>query len=370
MKNITISEPCSCNETGQRTNNEDSIYPLPAMSSASDRLFLVCDGIGGHEKGEVASQSVARSIADYWAAHLDEPDGWEKVYAAVKQAADYLSLLGNPEEERSMGTTVTLLSIGSSSVSVAHIGDSRIYQIRPGKGIVYKTRDHSLVQKWVDAGLITPEEARVHPKKNVITQAVMPGKAEIHERDVEMIGDIADGDYFFLCTDGITESVDDGMLVDIVGSEGSDWEKMERIKDICREHSRDNYSAYLIPIHWEEGDGREEVVPEAPSVSVDDPVHPVEPSPLYDDPDLRNRRIEQDAEALLQNAAVAPPEESPEKQPEEPERKEEPRTTASGPKECFSGPEETNRHVKTGAAYYIDYVCGWIKGIFGKKDKL
>ena len=245
--NINLGEPQFCHEIGQRGNNEDYIYP--ATATPGNRLFLVCDGVGGHEDGEVASRAVAEAISDYWAANSDEPDTGQKVMNAIRAATSEMNLLvKNSGKDKGMGTTMTLASVGADTVLVAHVGDSRIYQVRPAAGIVYQSKDHSLVQTWVDAGFLTPEEARVHPRSNIITQVIKPESLKTIDPEVTVIRDIEDGDYLFLCTDGITESISDDELAGILSSAVSDIEKMDRIKQICSENSRDNYSAYLIPL--------------------------------------------------------------------------------------------------------------------------
>ena len=246
---IKIKEPQYCCEIGRRKNNEDSIFPAPSAATDISRLFLVCDGMGGHEDGEIASKTTTEAIADYWAENRQLPDNPQKVIFAITAAISSMEqLVTETKGSESMGTTMTLASIGTKNILVAHVGDSRIYQIRPGSGIVYQSKDHSLVQTWVDNGLLTPEQARVHPKNNVITQVVQPGGlADIHP-EVVVLNDIMDGDYLFLCSDGITESIDDNLLIEILSGQISDFEKMEKMKQICLDHSRDNHSAYLIPL--------------------------------------------------------------------------------------------------------------------------
>lgn len=289
---LKIGQPLYCCEIGQRANNEDHIYPYPGLARSSDRLFLVCDGMGGHEKGEVASEIVARTIADYWIVNSEMPDTDRKVQAAIREAIRKLDEQDSGSGSK-MGTTLTLASIGEEQIMIAHAGDSRVYLVRPGKGIVYRTRDHSLVQGWVDRGILTPEEALVHPKKNMITRAVQPGVSENDLADVVILTDIEEGDYLFLCTDGVTGTIDDPELVKILGQAGCDESKMEAVKERCRTGARDNYSAYLIPLSVEkdEHDLWKEVARET-----DDMLSP------DDRRDLRNRDIERQAGQLLDGA--------------------------------------------------------------------
>jgi len=245
--NISIKHPQFCHEIGQRKNNEDFIFPAPAAATDANRLFIVCDGMGGHEDGEIASKTATEVISEFWSDNPQQPDTAVKVKLALAAAIHKMDLLvTDSNANHNMGTTMTLASIGTESILVAHVGDSRIYQIRPGEGIIYQSKDHSLVQEWVDAGFLTLEEARTHPRSNIITQVVQPkGLSSIHP-EVAILNDIQEGDFLFLCTDGITESIDDPLLVEIISGEASDEEKMNRIKQICFENSKDNHSAYLI----------------------------------------------------------------------------------------------------------------------------
>jgi protein phosphatase len=247
--NINLRKPQFCHEIGLRGNNEDFIYPSPATATEANRLFLVCDGMGGHEDGEVASKTATEAISAYWADHSGEPDTYQKVMNAVASAISVMNRLVKKEnKDKGMGTTMTLASIGTDTILVAHVGDSRIYQIRPTAGIIYQSKDHSYVQTLVDAGILTLEEARVHLMNNIITQVIQPESLKSIQPEVVVIRDIEEGDYLFLCTDGITESISDDTLADIIRKEISDDEKMKQIKQICSENSKDNYSAYLIPL--------------------------------------------------------------------------------------------------------------------------
>jgi protein phosphatase len=247
--NIQLHQPQFCYETGLRSNNEDYIFPAPSLASCRDRLFLVCDGMGGHEDGEIASKTVTEAISAYWAANAREPDSLQKVMAAIASAVSQMNLLvKNSGKDKGMGTTLTLVSIGADAIFAAHVGDSRIYHIRPTAGIIYQSKDHSLVQDWVDAGILTLEEARVHPRNNIITQVIQPESPRLIHPEVAFLKDVKDGDYLFLCTDGVTESISNKELESILCHDVSDADKINDIKQICAENSKDNYSAYLIPL--------------------------------------------------------------------------------------------------------------------------
>lgn len=246
-----ISTPAAIYEVGTRSNNEDTIYPQLGIATNKDDLFLVCDGIGGAEKGEVASKLACQGFADFFrkqeidistAALLDEG------LAAVEEAFDaYVAL--NPEAVE-MGTTLTLIHFHNKGATLSHCGDSRIYQIRKGK-ILFQTEDHSLVNEMVKNGILSEEEAVNHPKKNVITRAIK-GSAKKTTLDTHFITDIKAGDYFFMCTDGILEQITNELLKKTLNGKLSPQEGIKVLSTYCEGKTKDNYSAYLIQVAEED----------------------------------------------------------------------------------------------------------------------
>lgn len=248
---MKIRLPYALNEIGQRANQEDSIYPQRGEANETSRLFLVCDGMGGHENGEVASGLVCKTFAECLAKQDAEKFTTEDFLAALSAAYDALDREDpTPESQRKMGTTLTFLHLNSHEAVVAHLGDSRVYHVRPSapEPLLYKSFDHSLVNELVRAEVITPEEALTHPRRNVITRAMQPNLEQRHKADVRTLTDVDEGDYFFLCSDGVLESVSDALLIDILRRNITDAEKIEAIRSACEASSRDNFSAYLIPI--------------------------------------------------------------------------------------------------------------------------
>jgi protein phosphatase len=148
-----------------------------------------------------------------------------------------------------MATTLTFLCLHTGGAMVAHIGDSRIYQIRPGAGILYRSFDHSLVNAMVHSGDITPDEAENHPKSNYITRSMNPGNAGQARScaSVLQITDVQAGDYFLLCTDGVLHCCDDNTLLEILSSEMPDEMKMRDLARKCY-FSSDNNTAILVGI--------------------------------------------------------------------------------------------------------------------------
>lgn len=247
-------------ELGQITNQEDSLFPALGKSTSDDRLFVLCDGMGGHEKGEVASATVcetlSRVILSAW--HPGEVLSDELFLQALSAAYDALDAKDNGEE-RKMGTTLTFLCLHSSGATVAHIGDSRIYQLRPASKnsparIVFRTQDHSLVNDLVKIGEITEEEAKHHPQKNVITRAMQPCQEHRAKADIAHLTDILPGDYFYMCSDGMLEEASDENILNIITKpNATDEQKLEMLRNVTEEN-KDNHTAHLIHIDKVEGD--------------------------------------------------------------------------------------------------------------------
>ena len=249
---ITIRQPLSFTEIGQKDNQED--YLFPSRANEETRVFIMCDGMGGHDNGEVASMTAANALGNYLSScsAIDIPVfeiGLAKAYDALDNI--------DTNSMKKPGTTMTCLCLNEDNYLVAHIGDSRIYHIRPSLynsktkrgGILYQSSDHSLVNDLLKAGELTEDEAKDFPQKNVITRAMQPHLEKRYKADVYTFDDIQGGDYFFLCSDGILEQVSNEVLCEILAQDNlSDELKLARIKSICENKTKDNYTCWLIPI--------------------------------------------------------------------------------------------------------------------------
>jgi protein phosphatase len=245
---IRLNPPLFLNEKGKRENNEDSIFPLPGKGTAADRLFIVCDGVGGAAKGEVASRLACDSLAAYFSKNKTHPGK-----AVILEAFDYTQqqfdeYLQNEPLAKGMGTTLVMLLIHDHGLTVAHCGDSRFYHFRQNM-IIWKTLDHNITNEFVRQGVITAEEAASRPKTNRITRAIQGHTVQKTKPDIHFIGDVEPDDLFFLCSDGVFEALSDSDLTDILSSNQTLNEKMEIIHQICEANSRDNFSAYLIQVN-------------------------------------------------------------------------------------------------------------------------
>jgi len=191
-----------------RSGNEDNFF---AEADAKRGVFVVADGMGGHAAGEVASemavQIVARTLLPLQSVKSDGAP--VTVAQALKDAnrAIYERMLAEVDKQ-GMGTTASVLVMSDEGYLIGQIGDSRIYLLRDG-ALSQITKDHSYVQEQVDAGLLTPEQARYHPYSNVITRCV--GASDEVEADIYH-GEMRPGDVFLVASDGLTGMVDDRRL--------------------------------------------------------------------------------------------------------------------------------------------------------------
>lgn len=244
---IEIYQPQAIWELGQRNNQEDSIFPAFGEATDDDRLFILCDGMGGHEHGEVASQTVCKAMSDTLLSLSKQSFTDDDLLDALQTAYRQLDCLDN-SHLRKMGTTLCLLYFHQGGLTAAHIGDSRIYHIRPKENrILYQSRDHSLVYDLYQAGEISYEEMRTSPQKNIITRAIQPGEESRVRPAIVHIADIQPDDYFYICSDGMLEQMDNDELCRLLSADGSDEKKRMQLIAATSDN-KDNHSAYLIHI--------------------------------------------------------------------------------------------------------------------------
>lgn len=246
---IAIRQPQAIYELGQRDDQEDSIWPLQGQATDQDFFFILCDGMGGHEHGEVASRIVSQSLAQYLRDHVNPEEivsdqvlgeALEAAYQALDQADD--------EAAKKMGTTLCLLLFHRGGLTTMHIGDSRIYHVRPSaKKLLYQSKDHSLVYDLYQAGEISYEEMATSPQKNIITRAMQPGKDNRCKPSVVHITDLRPGDYLYICSDGMLEQMDNDALCQLFSSQDSDEAKRQQLIEATK-GNKDNHSAYFVGI--------------------------------------------------------------------------------------------------------------------------
>lgn len=266
---ITIAHPLAFQELGSRQNQEDALWPALGEATTADRVFIVCDGMGGHDHGEVASQAVATAIGNFIAKRLpaNEPLSGDLLDEAIDEAYDELDRRDNPDDQRKMGTTLTLLCLHRGGVTMAHIGDSRIYHLRRGeRRTLYISRDHSLVMDLYLAGELTRGEMATYERRNIITRAMQPHQGWHSRPDVVHTTDVMPGDIFFLCSDGVLEKASDARLADILTADASDEDILRQLKDATAA-ARDNRTAYLLRVVGVEREPRDAESPHNEDVS-------------------------------------------------------------------------------------------------------
>ena len=221
----------------KRKINEDSL-----LAETDRGLWVVADGMGGHHKGEVASAAVVdalRRLPDY--EDLDKLTS--AAIEALRQVNDELICLAQSEDsERTIGTTVVGLLVLGERFRCFWAGDSRAYWLRSGE-IMRLSRDHSLVQDLIDAGMLTPEEAEVHENSNVITRAV--GVRERLEVDT-VSGDAQSGDYFVLASDGLTRLVADDEIAAELSNGSLEQAADKLIATVLERGAPDNVSLIIV----------------------------------------------------------------------------------------------------------------------------
>lgn len=228
-----------------RPINEDAYY----VPEHGERFCAVADGMGGHNAGEVASAMAIVVFSDMMR-KCEAIDAAEMRRAVECANAEIHQRASTSLQLRGMGTTFTALACADEKVHIAHVGDSRAYLIRGG-AIRQVSRDHSLVEHLVEEGAITEAEAKTHPKRNIITRAL---GTKSHE-DVDMIQmDRAAGDAYFLCTDGLSEYVDESEILEITLLEIPWREKLDMLIDrALKAGGSDNITALYAIFEEDQG---------------------------------------------------------------------------------------------------------------------
>ncbi len=260
LKVYNIQEDGQRKDANGNPHQEDSIFPTKGTATDHDRLFILCDGMGGHDAGEVASQTVCAAMSNSILMAQPDVEGAFTEEILQKGISDAFFALDNKDTgaAKKMGTTMTVLKLFNGGAIIAHMGDSRVYHIRPGKTaadtkILFQTRDHSLVNDLIAIGELTEEEAKSSRQKNVITRAMQPHMDRRPKADIKLIPDekdpnIQSGDYFYMCSDGMLEHMENEQLCYFFSeSAGTDEEKVQKLISATIEN-RDNHSAIIVHI--------------------------------------------------------------------------------------------------------------------------
>ena len=245
---ITISDINGFSKKGIRENNEDYIiYSTDFILPTQTRVIVLCDGMGGHGHGEVASKIVAESVFETLA-HSSKEFSADDLQYALDNALITLNNVDTYNDSKKMGTTLVVAVINNNNVLVGHVGDSRCYLFDENCIKKFRTKDHSKVAEAVEAEILTEEEAFTSQYKNILTRSVMAGKMDV-KIDIDRL-DVNNKDRLLLCTDGIVDALRDDELAAILVNRNVD-EALSMIDSVCGEKSHDNYSVIIADLHKE-----------------------------------------------------------------------------------------------------------------------
>jgi protein phosphatase len=238
----------------KRKHNEDSF-----MMDLEEGLFVVADGMGGHAAGEVAAKIAVETIGEFiagtsqkeeatWPFHYNHQ--WRfnsnRLAVAVEQANEkVMSAVAMQPTLKGMGTTLVAGIFDGSGMSLAHVGDSRAYRLRQGE-LTRLTDDHSWVHEQIVTGILTEEEAKSHPLKNVVTRALGGGPSvlpELHEYD------LVPGDRYLLCSDGLTTMLGDEELSEVLKETPEPQKACQTLVDHANERGGlDNVTVIVVDV--------------------------------------------------------------------------------------------------------------------------
>jgi PPM family protein phosphatase len=226
-----------------RSGNEDSYLML-----ADRGVFIVADGMGGHADGALASEMAVRITSHEIGSlrGLSDAEAGDRMRTAIRTAngAIFERTLARHDGRR-MGTTATVLVLRPRRYLIGQVGDSRAYLLRGGQ-LLQLTKDHSYVQELVDAGLLTPDQARIHPCRNVISRCV--GASGDVVPDIHL-GSLEQGDVLLIASDGLTGMLEDEHLIRILSADGRPEHWVDRmITEANRRGGLDNITAIAIRI--------------------------------------------------------------------------------------------------------------------------
>ncbi len=227
----------------KRPLNEDSY-----LSDAERGIFVVADGVGGADAGEVASQTAVDVLDDAFRTKINDGEDIEDLMElAIQRANSSIHQMASENPRFSMmATTVVALHLDGKRATIGHVGDSRLYRISPDGNLHRETDDHSVVEEEVRAGRMTPEQAANHPSKNVISRAL--GAEDTVEPDMKTI-EVDDGSAFLLCSDGITRHLPDDELRELLTSGRSPAQVSEEMKERCYQRgAEDNLTAVIVQV--------------------------------------------------------------------------------------------------------------------------
>lgn len=242
---ISISEINGISKQGVRENNEDYIkFYVDNNQSNLSRVIVLCDGMGGHAHGEIASKIVAESVfstLDSKEVDFSEDD----LQLALDNALIALNKANVYDDNKKMGTTLVVAVVNKKNVLVGHVGDSRCYLFDDDGIKLFRTKDHSKVAEAVEAEILTEEEAINSEYKNILTRCVIAGKTDV-KIEIDRL-DIKDKYRLLLCSDGVVDAIRDEELSEILVNRSIN-DALDLIDSKCQMKSHDNYSVIITDL--------------------------------------------------------------------------------------------------------------------------
>ena len=226
----------------KRPLNEDSM-----LVDAERRIFAVADGVGGAQAGEVASQTAVEVLGEAFRHHQEGDDIEDLMEIAIQRANASIYQMSHEQRQLSMmATTLVALHLDGHQATIGHVGDSRLYRLKPDGQLQRETEDHSVVEEEVRAGRMSSEQAANHPNRNVISRAL--GAEQSVEVDMKTI-EIEDGTIFLLCSDGITRHLPDKEISALLRDGESLEAACAEMKRLCYERgAEDNLTAVIVRV--------------------------------------------------------------------------------------------------------------------------
>ena len=226
---------------GKKANQEDAYF-----YSQDHSLFVVCDGVGGRNGGEVASRTIVENIRKQYVSIADKKIDLTLINDMIRSAIEDLNEISTEQDTLDgMSTTLALLYVSNGRAYTAHIGDSRIRKLNQSNKEIWSTKDHSIVQELFDAGVLNSEsDMQKHPYRNRITKAIVANNTKLSDVVFDEIPTIDNNDIFIVCSDGLLEHYTNNSLLDAFAKR--DFEDVFfDMKMTCEKNSRDNSTVII-----------------------------------------------------------------------------------------------------------------------------
>ena len=233
-------------EAGRKTNQEDYIWPIPGEATVDDKVFIVCDGTGSFENGEIASKLICQFMAAKVLKYPEYKMSEELIDKLLVEARERLITYTREYNlNTDLTTTFSMVVLYDQKVLISWFGDSRIYHLRDGE-ILFKSEDTSQVDELVHQDEMTGDDSQLQLSHNAVSHTIKADSSPVNAQ-VRWIEDLRDGDYFLLCSKGLLETVTDDDIKSLLGP--NDQENIDlanSFRELSGDKTMDNYSMYLI----------------------------------------------------------------------------------------------------------------------------